>query len=115
MATIESLPVAEFCGQPWIPAGSVGSQTILEVFAGVRALRFNMFRSQIDSVDDLVALATRAHAVADWHAEIYADAAALAPYVDRLTRMAAPLSIDHLGMTQAGLPALLDLVSGASK
>lgn len=32
-----------------------------------------------------------------------------------LTRMAAPLSIDHLGMTQAGLPALLDLVSGGVK
>jgi len=29
--------------------------------AGVRALRFNMFRGQIENVEDLVALATRAH------------------------------------------------------
>jgi len=79
--------------------------------AGVRALRFNMYRGRIDGIGDVVALATRAHAVAGWHAEIYADAAALRPYVDRLGRMPAPLSIDHLGMTQAGLPVLLDLVS----
>jgi predicted TIM-barrel fold metal-dependent hydrolase len=83
--------------------------------AGVRALRFNMYRGRIDSVDELIALATRAHAAAGWHAEIYADAAALAPHVGRLTRMAAPLSIDHLGMTQAGLPVLLDLVAGGVK
>ena len=57
--------------------------------------------ARIDSVDDVVALATRVHAVAGWNAEIYADAAALGPHVDRLSRMAAPLSIDHLGMTQA--------------
>lgn len=83
--------------------------------AGVRALRFNMYRGRIESVDDLVSLATRAHAVAGWHAEIYADAAALGPYVDRLGRMAAPLSIDHLGMTPAGLPVLLDLASAGVK
>jgi predicted TIM-barrel fold metal-dependent hydrolase len=83
--------------------------------AGIRALRFNMYRGRIDSIDDVVALATRAHAVAGWHAEIYADAATLRPYVDRLGRMPAPLSIDHLGMTQAGLPALLDLVSAGVK
>jgi predicted TIM-barrel fold metal-dependent hydrolase len=83
--------------------------------AGIRALRFNMYRGRIDSIDDVVALATRAHAAAGWHAEIYADAATLRPYVDRLGRMPAPLSIDHLGMTQAGLPVLLDLVSAGVK
>jgi hypothetical protein len=66
-------------------------------------------------VNELVALAGRAHAVAGWHAEIYADAATLGPYVDRLSHMAAPLSIDHLGMTQAGLPILLDLVAAGMK
>ena len=47
---------------------------------GVRAVRFNMFRGRIDSLDDLVALATRCHAVAGWHAEIYADASAARPF-----------------------------------
>jgi predicted TIM-barrel fold metal-dependent hydrolase len=81
---------------------------------GVRAVRFNMFRGRIDSVDDLVALATRCHDVAGWHAEIYADAASLAPHVARLSRLP-QLSIDHLGMTEAGLPVLLDLIAAGCK
>jgi predicted TIM-barrel fold metal-dependent hydrolase len=107
-------------GPGWVGVAQVPpditDQALIDLsHAGVRALRFNMFRGEIDNVDGLVTLATRAHAVAGWHAEIYADAAALARHVDRLTRMAVPLSIDHLGMTQAGLPALLDLVSGGVK
>ena len=81
---------------------------------GVRAVRFNMFRGRIDSVDDIAALATRCHAVAGWHAEIYADAAALAPHVATLARLP-QLSIDHLGMTEAGLPVLLELVAAGCK
>lgn len=81
---------------------------------GVRAVRFNMFRGRIDSVDDIVALATRCHSVAGWHAEIYADAAALAPHVAALARLP-QLSIDHLGMTEAGLPVLLELVAAGCK
>jgi predicted TIM-barrel fold metal-dependent hydrolase len=107
-------------GPGWVGVAQVppdiGDEALIGLsHAGVRALRFNMYRGRIDSVDDVVALATRAHAVAGWHAEIYADAAALGPHVDRLTKMAAPLSIDHLGMTQAGLPVLLDLVSAGVK
>src|ERR1051325_8401470 len=54
---------------------------------GVRAVRFNVLRGRIDSVDEIVALATRVHAVAGWHSEIYADAATLKPHVDRLPKM----------------------------
>src|SRR5829696_5106945 len=53
---------------------------------GIRAVRFNVFRGRIDSVDQIAALSTRAHAVAGWHSEIYADAAALKPHVDRLVK-----------------------------
>jgi predicted TIM-barrel fold metal-dependent hydrolase len=81
---------------------------------GVRAVRFNVFRGRIDSVDDVVALAIRCHQVAGWHAEIYADAAALKPHVDKLSKLP-QLSIDHLGMTQAGVPVLLDLVAAGCK
>ena len=81
---------------------------------GVRAVRFNVFRGRIDSVDDIVALATRCHSEAGWHSEIYADAAALAPHVDRLSKLP-QLCIDHLGMTEAGVPALLDLVAAGCK
>jgi predicted TIM-barrel fold metal-dependent hydrolase len=81
---------------------------------GVRGLRFNIFRGRIDSVDELITLASRAHAVAGWHAEIYADAAALRPHVDKLAKLP-QIAIDHLGMTQAGLPVVRDLVSAGAK
>ena len=81
---------------------------------GVRAVRFNMFRGRIDSVDDIAALAMRCHSVAGWHAEIYADAAALVPHVGKLSSLP-QLCIDHLGMTEAGLPTLLDLVAAGCK
>lgn len=81
---------------------------------GVRAVRFNVFRGRIDSVDDIVALTTRVHSVAGWHSEIYADAAALAPHVDKLSKLP-QISIDHLGMTEAGVPVLLDLVAAGCK
>jgi predicted TIM-barrel fold metal-dependent hydrolase len=81
---------------------------------GVRAVRFNIFRGRIDSVDDIVALATRVHAVAGWHSELYADAAALRPYVDELSKLPR-LCIDHLGMTEAGVPVLLDLVAAGCR
>jgi len=81
---------------------------------GVRAVLFNVFRGRIDNVDDIVALATRAHSVAGWHSEIYADAAALAPHVDKLSKLP-QLCVDHLGMTEAGVPVLLDLVAAGCK
>jgi predicted TIM-barrel fold metal-dependent hydrolase len=81
---------------------------------GVRALRFNMLRGSIDSVDDVVALATRCHAVAGWHAEIYADAATLKPHVGRLAKLPR-IVLDHLGMTEAGLPVTLELVSAGAR
>jgi predicted TIM-barrel fold metal-dependent hydrolase len=80
---------------------------------GIRAVRFNVFRGRIDSVDDIVALSTRIRTVADWHSEIYADAAALKPHVDKLAKL--PFCIDHLGMTEEGIPVLLDLVDAGWK
>ena len=81
---------------------------------GIRAVRFNVFRGRIDSVDEIAALSTRAHAVAGWHSEIYADAAALKPHVDQLAKLP-QFCIDHLGMTEEGLPVLLDLVAAGWK
>ncbi len=81
---------------------------------GVRGLRFNIYRGRIDSVDDIVALATRAHAVGKWHAEIYADSAALKPHVAKLSKLP-QIVIDHMGMTEQGLPVILDLVDAGAK
>jgi predicted TIM-barrel fold metal-dependent hydrolase len=81
---------------------------------GVRAVRFNVLRGRIDSVDDIVALAARCHSVAGWHSEMYVDAATLAPHVGKLSKLP-QLSIDHLGMSEAGQPVLLDLVAAGCK
>jgi hypothetical protein len=81
---------------------------------GVRAVRFNLFRGNIDSVEDIAALARRVHAVAGWHAEIYADAAALKPHLAVLAKLP-QLSIDHLGMTEEGVPVVLELIDAGCK
>ena len=81
---------------------------------GVRACRFNLFRGSIESVADIAALARRVHDVAGWHAEIYADAAALKPHLPTLAKLPR-LSIDHLGMTEAGLPVVLELVDSGCR
>jgi hypothetical protein len=81
---------------------------------GVRAVRFNVFRGRFGSVDDIVALAVRCHSVAGCHSEIYADAASLEPHVGKLCKLP-QLCIDHLGMTEAGVPVLLDLVAAGCK
>ncbi len=103
-----------WAGVTQLPADCPDAEIVRLDALGVRAVRFNLFRGSIDSVDAIAALATRVHAVAGWHAEIYADAAALAPHVGRLSKLP-QLSIDHLGMTAAGLPALLDLVAAGCK
>ncbi len=101
-------------GVTQVPADIPDQEIAALELIGVRALRFNLFRGRIDSVDDVVALARRAHAAAGWHAELYADAATLAPHVGALSKLPR-IVIDHLGMTEAGLPVVLDLVRAGAK
>jgi predicted TIM-barrel fold metal-dependent hydrolase len=75
---------------------------------GVRAVRFNLRRGGSAPVAALERLAARVFAVAGWHVELYVDGGeleALAPTLRHLPRVA----IDHLGLSAAGLPALLRL------
>lgn len=73
--------------------------------AGVRAVRFTLARGGILDVD----LARRVHDIVGWHTELYVDAARLPELAPQLSRL--PLvSVDHLGLTGAGLPHLLDAV-----
>lgn len=81
---------------------------------GVRAVRFNILRGRSDNIDEMVALATRCHAIAGWHAEFYVDTASLAPHVDRLSKLP-QIAIDHLGLSEEGVPILLDLVAAGCK
>ena len=75
---------------------------------GVRALRFNLKRGGSGQLDQLESLAMRVHEQVGWHSELYIDSRELAPLHERLLRLPA-LSIDHLGLSHEGLPALLRL------
>ena len=83
--------------------------------AGVRGLRHNLYRGVAASLEDELFLAERAWSVAGMHTQIYADAALLRPCVGRLAKLGPRLVIDHLGMTEAGLPVVLDLVEAGAK
>ncbi|WP_291298177.1 amidohydrolase family protein [Elioraea sp.] len=76
--------------------------------AGVRGVRFNLWRGGTFDIPAMLAHA-RAAATHGLHAELYADAATLGPHVEALAALPAGLALDHLGMTEAGLPVTVAL------
>jgi predicted TIM-barrel fold metal-dependent hydrolase len=95
-----------FCGVANVPSDITDAEVVALAEAGVRAYRVNLFRG---GDLDQVALAPRLYDLAGWHLEVYLDTRDLHHLAPRLT-VAPRLVIDHLGMSQAGLPALLELV-----
>ncbi|MFC4376014.1 amidohydrolase family protein [Nocardia halotolerans] len=81
--------------------------------AGVRALRFNLKRAAAD-ITAMTLQALRAHELAGWHVELYIDGQMLASLQPVISKLPA-LVIDHLGMSEEGLPYLLDLVDRGAK
>ena len=103
-----------FVGVIQVPA-TVSDEEILRLNAlGVRAVRFNLYRGGSAGIEDLDRLARRVHDVAGWHAELYVDASQMEPYLALLAALP-KISIDHLGMTQAGMPSLLRLAERGAK
>src|SRR5688572_12016768 len=103
-----------FVGVIQVPA-TVTDEEILKLnAAGVRAVRFNLYRGGSAGIEDLDRLARRVHDVADWHAELYMDASTLQPIFETVANLP-KVSIDHLGMTQAGLRDLLRLAERGAK
>jgi len=103
-----------FVGVIQVPA-TVTDEEILKLnAAGVRAVRFNLYRGGSAGIEDMDRLARRVHDLAGWHAELYVDAAALESVFGIVSNLPA-FSIDHLGMTQAGLPTLLKLAERGAK
>jgi predicted TIM-barrel fold metal-dependent hydrolase len=77
--------------------------------AGVRGLRFNLYRGYSVAAGELVPFAKRVHELCNWHVELYADA----PLVDRLYALICQLpavAIDHLALSRRASALLLDLV-----
>jgi predicted TIM-barrel fold metal-dependent hydrolase len=94
-----------FVGVTQLPADVPDAEVLALDAAGVRAVRFNLVRGGSAGVLDLERLGRRVADLAGWHVELYVDATEL-PAV-RLARVV----VDHLGLSQAGLPALLRAVA----
>jgi len=103
-----------FVGVIQIPATVTDEELIKLNAAGVRAVRFNLYRGGSAGIEDLDRLARRVHDVVGWHAELYVDAATLGPVMDTVANLP-KFSVDHLGMTQAGMPNLLALAERGAK
>lgn len=103
-----------FVGVTQLPS-TVADEQVRELHAaGVRGVRFALRRGADAEPAGIERLARRVHDLAGWHAEFYLDAAALerlAPVLRRLPRA----GVDHLGMSAAGLPRLLELVGHGVK
>ncbi len=80
---------------------------------GVRALRFNLKRAAAD-ITQMTLQALRAHELVGWHVELYMDGQMLASLQPVISKLPA-LSVDHLGMSEEGLPYLLDLVDRGAR
>lgn len=98
-----------FVGVTQVPPGIADDEVLRLADAGVRAVRFNLHRGGSAGLDALESLALRVWELARWHVELYIDAQALAPLRDLVLRLPCVV-VDHLGLSQAGLPVLLELV-----
>ncbi|KIA64103.1 amidohydrolase family protein [Nocardia vulneris] len=80
---------------------------------GVRGLRFNLKRAAAD-ITGMTLQALRAHELVGWHVEVYIDGTMLTSLQPVLSKLPA-FTIDHLGMSEEGLPYLLDLVDRGAR
>ncbi len=103
-----------FVGVTQLPP-SVTDQQILGLHAaGVRAVRFNLKRGGSADIRHLESMARRVNALAGWHVELYVDSRDIGDIYSTLLALPAA-SIDHLGLSKAGLPMLLKLAERGIK
>src|SRR6266508_4048807 len=97
-----------FVGVTQVPQ-TVSDQDLQELNgAGVRAVRFNVKRGGSEEIHHLENFARRVHRLVGWHTELYVDSTDLADLFETLVSLPA-VSIDHLGLSKAGFPTLLNL------
>ncbi|EJQ90728.1 hypothetical protein II1_05558 [Bacillus cereus MC118] len=98
-----------FCGVTQLPF-TVTDKEILNLNEnGVKALRFNIKRGGSEDLSKLDYFARRVHNLVGWHSELYIDAKELSEIASTIEKLPA-ISIDHLGLSEEGLPHLLKLV-----
>ena len=103
-----------FVGVTQLPF-DVTNKQILELHtAGVRALRFNLYRGGSENLKYLSSMASRVYELAGWHIELYVDSPQLESLSPTLLELPA-VSIDHLGLSKEGFPYLLKLAEKGIK
>ncbi len=98
-----------FVGVTQLPVEVTDEEIIRLHDLGVRALRFNVRRGGSEGVDQLQRMAWRVHEICGWHVELYVDSLQLQELYPVLCEIP-KFCIDHLGLSQAGLPWLLRVV-----
>lgn len=99
----------DFCGVTQLPFTATDDEIVHLDQHGVKALRFNVKRGGSEDISKLDYFARRVYELAGWHSELYIDAKHLSAISSTLERLPA-VSIDHLGLSEEGLPHLLKLV-----
>ncbi|MBI3505587.1 MAG: amidohydrolase family protein [Proteobacteria bacterium] len=104
-----------YTGVTQIPASTLDHEILALDAAGVRAVRFNVYRGGSESFASIAGFARRIHRLCRWHVELYADLSKLRPAeVDTLAGLP-QLVVDHLGMSEGGLARLVDLAKAGAK
>ncbi|WP_374724234.1 amidohydrolase family protein [Calidifontibacillus erzurumensis] len=98
-----------FCGVTQLPVTVTDEEIINLHEKGVKALRFNIKRGGSEDLSKLDYFARRVYDLVGWHCELYMDAKDLPEIASTIEKLPA-ISIDHLGLSEEGLPHLLKLV-----
>ncbi len=98
-----------FVGVTQLPCTVSDEELIKLNAAGVRGIRFNLYRGGSEKVEHLESLSKRVYDTVGWHTELYLDSKNLAGLSNILTSIPR-VSIDHLGLSKDGFEMLLKLV-----
>ncbi|MCC9090528.1 amidohydrolase family protein [Bacillus pumilus] len=98
-----------FCGVTQLPYTVTDDEIVRLDQHGVKALRFNVKRGGSEDISKLDYFARRVHELVGWHSELYIDSKYL-PDMSSMLEKLPSVSIDHLGLSEEGLPHLLHLV-----
>lgn len=103
-----------FCGVANIPADISDEEVFRLHQAGIRAVRFNLKRGGSARLGEMVALSNRLWEMCEWRTELYVDSRDLADLQKELSQLPC-FSIDHLGLSEAGLTELYKWVEKGAK
>ncbi len=97
-----------FVGVTQLPVDTSNEEILALDNDGVRAVRFNLVRGGSETVEHLRHFARRVFDLAGWHVELYVDCSDIKE-LEPIIAVLPKVSIDHLGLSRAGMSALVRL------